>query len=73
MLFLTRNELIELTGYKRSGAQLRALRQMGIEHRIRPDGAILVLRSHIESLLGGHKPTTASEEPDWSALDDAAA
>ena len=72
-MFLTQEELEELTGRVRKSAQVEALRTMGIMHTIRPDGRPLVLRSHIEAMMGGasdkkEKPV----EPNWSALDRAA-
>lgn len=50
--FLDSTEMAELTGRVRSDAQVRALRHMGIEHRVRPDGKVAVLRSHVEQVLG---------------------
>lgn len=47
-MFLTPDELAELTGKVRGSAQVIALRIMGIEHRVRPDGRVLVLRSHVD-------------------------
>lgn len=42
---------------------------MGIEHRIRPDGTVAVLRSHVERVLGGEVGSKLKEhEPDWSAI-----
>lgn len=35
-------DLEALTGFKRASAQVRALREMGIEHWIRPDGRPVV-------------------------------
>jgi hypothetical protein len=35
-------EVEALTGYKRPAAQVRALRAMGIEHWVRPDGRPVV-------------------------------
>lgn len=70
-MFLSRDEIHELTQRTRYTAQIRALRAMGIEHRVRPDGSITVLRKHIESELGhDQKPsrTTRREEPNWDAL-----
>jgi len=70
-MFLTKNELKELTKRSRYTAQTRALRTMGIEHRIRPDGSLAVLRTHIEHELGyNQKPprTQRREEPNWDAL-----
>jgi len=46
-------ELAELTGRRRHDAQARTLRGMGIEHKIRPDGTIAVLRAHAEQVLAG--------------------
>lgn len=71
-MFLTDEEVAELTGRVRRAAQLRALRSMGIEHRTRPDGSIAVLRSHLEKLLGGTAtaaPTMKRQEPNWEAFD----
>lgn len=51
-MFLTADELRELTCRTRSDAQRRALRAMGIEHRTRPNGSVAVLRSHVEHVLG---------------------
>lgn len=68
-LFLTDNEVRELTRRERYSAQVRALRRMGIEHRIRPDGSVLVLRSHVDNLLGGTGREAASDnEPNWDAI-----
>ncbi len=73
-LFLTPEELEQLTGRVRKGAQIEALRAMGIMHTIRPDGRPLVLRAHIEAMMGGKTESNEeySVEPDWSALDRAA-
>ncbi|MBX6381461.1 MAG: DUF4224 domain-containing protein [Microbispora sp.] len=60
----TPDELIEITGKRQGAAQIRALRAMGIEHRMRPDGTPFVLRAHVEHLLGGVQATTGrSTEP----------
>jgi hypothetical protein len=70
-MFLTDAELTDLTGAKRREARVRALRAMGVEHRIRPDGRVIVLRSHVEALLGGALPAIVSgqePQPHWSAL-----
>ncbi len=46
--FLTKKQVAELTGcttkYK---CQVRALRDMGIDHRVRPDGRPMVLESDV--------------------------
>jgi len=70
-MFLTEVELTELTGAKRRETRIRALRAMGVEHRIRPDGRVVVLRAHVEALLGGVLPaivSTPPAKPDWSVL-----
>jgi hypothetical protein len=41
-MFLTSDQIFELTGYRRPSAQVRALRRMGVEHWIRPDGRPVV-------------------------------
>ena len=51
-MFLNQDELNSLTGKERPSAQARALRQMGIEYRQRPDGSIAVLRAHVEQIFG---------------------
>lgn len=41
-MILTADQLADLTGYRRHSSQVRALRRMGIEHWIRPDGRPIV-------------------------------
>jgi len=69
MLFLTHDELTELTGRKRAAGQVEALRAMGIMHRVRPDGFPLVLRAHIAKEFGAEQDIQPDPEPDWSTLD----
>ncbi|WP_231586646.1 DUF4224 domain-containing protein [Cupriavidus basilensis] len=66
---LSPDELKELTHRCRPGAQARALRAMGIEHKVRPDGSVAVLRSHVEGQMGAPKERAkvASWEPNWGA------
>lgn len=70
MLFLTRDELIALTGRTRNDAQIRVLRFMGIEHKVRPNGTVAVLRGHVEKSLGGTDIDIHQKEyePNWAAL-----
>lgn len=70
MLILTEQEIQALTGRQRRPAQLRALKWMGIEHRVRPDGSIAVLREHVQNVLGltPQRSQGTTHEPDWSAL-----
>lgn len=71
-IVLTRDEVEALTGRHRRDAQIKALRFMGIEHRVRPDGSVAVLKAHIEHVLGGYSaspPKARNTEPNWAALD----
>lgn len=63
-------ELAELTGRSRRDAQARALRGMGIEHKVRPDGTVAVLRAHAEQVLAGGAGGVRMRktEPDFSGI-----
>jgi hypothetical protein len=63
-MFLTNEEVVQLTGRKRHPAQVRALRGMGIEHRVRPDGSVAVLRALVDALFGLEK-RQGTEEPHY--------
>ncbi|MEI6729818.1 MAG: DUF4224 domain-containing protein [Pseudomonadota bacterium] len=69
-MLLTNEELIELTGKHRREMQQCTLRHLGIEHRLRPDGSIVVLRKHVEKSLGDidNKRERSRIEPNWGAL-----
>jgi hypothetical protein len=69
-MLLTHSEIIELSGRKIRPAQSASLRKMGIEHRINAAGAVVVLRSHVEKILGGVEKLAQDIpiEPNWSAL-----
>ena len=47
-LLLTQDELIELTGKKRSAAQARELDHLDYPYKRRRDGSLIVLRVHVE-------------------------
>jgi len=70
MMFLSKLEIKTLTGRKRKDAQARVLRFMGVEHKMRPDGSVAVLRSHVERLLGGViiNDQQPEIEPNWSVF-----
>ena len=74
-VLLTQADIVELTHRKHRKAQSKALAQMGIEHKTRPDGSLVVLKSHVEKILDGSDTAMIEKdfEPNWSALDDAAA
>lgn len=70
-MILTDTELADLTGRRRKDAQVRVLRFMGIEHRIRPNGSVAVLKAHVEQVLGISYETErrrAEVEPNWGAI-----
>lgn len=68
-MILSDEELAAFTKRRRKDAQLRVLRFMGIEHKIRPDGSLVVLRAHVEREMGGVVEPRAREfEPDWSGM-----
>jgi hypothetical protein len=66
-LCLTDSELSQLTGKTRPSAQLRALRFMAIDHKRRPDGSIVVLRSEIEAPCGDNAANPVKRTaPNWN-------
>jgi hypothetical protein len=70
-MFLTHDDIATLTGKQQHNAQRRVLNAMGIIHKLRPDGSIVVLERHLHSELGGTQATvsrTKETEPNWSAL-----
>jgi hypothetical protein len=68
-LVLNDAELIELTRKQRPAAQIRALRHLGINHKQRADGSVLVARSHFEQLHGAtNSSKVLRAEIDWSKV-----
>jgi Domain of unknown function (DUF4224) len=69
-MLLTDAEIADLTRRTRHRAQAAALSAMCIQHKQRPDGSLVVLRAHVEHLLGGSTPAKANkkQEPDWGAI-----
>ena len=67
-MFLRNEEVVALTNRQRAAAQVRALRTMGIEHRVRPDGTVAILRSHVEHLLGYSVSARVSKEYEWGEV-----
>jgi hypothetical protein len=61
---LTAGELAELTGKRRPSAQRRALRFMAIDHKLRPDGSLVVLREQLSGKDGLKSPVKRTE-PNW--------
>lgn len=56
-LFLTREEVEALTGYKRYKAQCRALTALGLPHMTRGDGSPVVAHAALERQRKRHQPT----------------
>lgn len=70
-MFLDSDEIRELTCRVQHAAQVRVLRGMGIEHRVRPDGSVAVMRAHAEKVFGvapAAARKAAAREIDWEAL-----
>jgi hypothetical protein len=74
-MFLTAEQVKSLTERIHRSAQVKVLCAMGIEHRVRPDGTVAVLRQHVEQVMGiaAEKRKTKSTEPNWGALNAARA
>lgn len=68
-MFLTHEELVELTDRRQRASQAQMLRALGIEHKIRPDGRVIVLRRHVEQQFGAksEKKVEHADAFDWSA------
>ena len=49
---LSPEEIVDLTGYKRANEQANALSKMGYTFDRRMNGTVIVLRTHIEMMLG---------------------
>jgi hypothetical protein len=63
-MFLTEDDLTELTGKRQNAARIRVINSMGIQHKLRPDGSIGVLRAHVERLVG--EAPKRNENPEWT-------
>lgn len=66
-IFLTAEEMAELTGYKRHGKQIEALRQMGIPCRINARGRPIVTRSVIEGAAASASPDGRGKAGGWQS------
>ncbi len=68
-MFLTTDQLVELTGKRQRAAQVRVLRAMGVDHLVRPDGSPAVLEAVLRKRMGlAAQVTPRAVLPDWSAL-----
>ena len=71
-MFLTKQELIGLTGLKQSAAQARFLANMGLRYTLRADGTVALRYQEVDAytLSAGTSKAKArrSWEPDFSQL-----
>lgn len=63
-MFLTRDEIVKLTGRTKYSCQLVVLRQRGIPHDEDGDGRPVILHSALHEHMMGRK--AKSTGPDWS-------
>ena len=69
-MFLSQEEVKELTGYKVCKKQVKWLRENGFKHAVDICGRPKVLVSHVESELGSsEKNQRKRSEPDFSMFD----
>lgn len=70
--FLDKEEIQTLTNKTVRPAQVRALKAMGIEHKVRPDGSVAILRAHINKVFDGNPDKesrkTKTIQPNWGAI-----
>ena len=65
-LFLSPEQLHELTGKKQRSAQIRVLEERGYTYRLDGNGRILVSRAHIERVFDGKDQDPTAAIPDFS-------
>jgi hypothetical protein len=62
-IIVTPQDLKTYTGRERPSAQARVLSRLGIPHRRRPDGSLIVLRCHIDTAASARAIVRTSEPP----------
>jgi uncharacterized protein DUF4224 len=69
-IYLTFEELKEITGRVKSSAQIRYLRSQGFTVIPRADGSPLISRTHFEVMMGGSHYSSKPQnfEPDFSSF-----
>ena len=69
-IYLTIEELKEITGRVNATAQIKWLRSQGFTVLLRADGRPLVSRNHFEAMMGGqhYQSKVQVHEPDFSTL-----
>lgn len=69
--FLSAQEIQTLTDRKVRPAQVKVLKAMGIEHKVRPDGSVAILRAHIIKVFDGSTESNHQIKqavPNWDAM-----
>ena len=69
-MFLSREELTQLTGFKRRSPQINWLTQNGYTFDVRADGWPVVLIEQLQVRQVSQKRLHRATEPDLAALDD---
>lgn len=69
-MFLTEDEIADLTKRVQHKSQRTVLNALGIVHKVRPDGSLVVSREHALQVLGVKeiKRTAKEKEPNWGAM-----
>ncbi|MEH6434345.1 DUF4224 domain-containing protein [Massilia sp. DD77] len=70
-MFLSADEIHNMTERVQRRAQVKMLRSMGIEFRERADGSLAVLRRHVEKVFGAPLESakkTKDYQPNWDGL-----
>jgi hypothetical protein len=69
-MFLTDEEIVELTKKRRRVSQRQVLNALGIVHKVRPDGSLVVARDHALKEFGVAEDKKKQKEvaPNWGAL-----
>lgn len=68
-MFLSKEEIIDLTGCKQGHKQIKWLSQHAYKFEVSAIGKPIVLKSHIEERLSGlSSKFKASQEPDFSSF-----
>lgn len=68
-MFLTNDEIQELTNRKQRDAQRSMLNHLRISYKVRADGSLAILRSHVVKQFGDSDVSNKNRnsEPDWKA------
>lgn len=69
-MFLTQDEIAELTNRVHRKSQRAVLNALGIVYKVRPDGSLAVARAHVDKEFGvaEGKKKAKEKEPNWGAL-----